>query len=527
MPIVLGVLLAVVLAAAWAGGNALALTHLWWPAVPYLLPAGLLVGAVAGLLVFASSLVGVGVPAATVVGPDRTGDDDGAAPQREPTWPHYLAAQARIDLQRAFLRATLITNGGWRWAVGRVRAQPRLLVLGVFLLFPSTGLTAATAGAVASALGAFVTCAGVLVVIGAGWRLTGWVLGLVDLGVRRARGARASCPHSGCNWITDVPTFRCPCGAEHRAMGPGRFGTAVRRCACGGRLPTTVLRAGRTLAAVCPRCGRSLQPGAATVTDIRLPVLGPVSAGKTRFVHAGIAALTDLIESGGGTVRPADAASVAAVTAGRMMITSGSPTDKTPAGAPPAAISLHLDTGSRHALLHLFDAAGEFFADREQSRRLAYLDEAQGFVLVVDPFSVGQVQAQLTGALVHRLRDAAPAADDPESAYRTTVTWLRDTGVPVGRRALAVVVAKADLLLAVPPGADLSPVGTVVRNWLVRHDLDNLVLAAERDFREVGYFLVSSTAGLRSTDALTAVAPLAWLCRSARLEFPAATVRAP
>ncbi len=49
---------------------------------------------------------------------------------------------------------------------------------------------------------------------------------------------------------------------------------------------------------------------------------------------------------------------------------------------------MRIRRGRHHALVNLFDAAGEFFTDPEQHRELEFLDHAGGSVFVLDPFSV-------------------------------------------------------------------------------------------------------------------------------------------
>ncbi len=209
-----------------------------------------------------------------------------------------------------------------------------------------------------------------------------------------------------------------------------------------------------------------------------------------------------------------DEASRQAFLHGEQLITSGGDTAKTPAGQLPPAITVRFTRGGTakargQALVHLFDAAGEFFLDRDDNSELEFLDHAGGLVFVVDPFAIGWVRDQLGGALESRLAEAHPASGDPEQVYHVTARRLRDYGVETERRALAITVVKADLLTDLPWAADLC--AGAVRDWLNTAGLDNLVLAAERDFAEVRYFVVSSVTGIRPGHRLTPAAPFRWL----------------
>jgi hypothetical protein len=166
-----------------------------------------------------------------------------------------------------------------------------------------------------------------------------------------------------------------------------------------------------------------------------------------------------------------------------------------------------MTSGKRAALLHLFDAAGEYYVDRDDNSKLEFLDTAQGLVFVVDPFSVRWVTDQLTGARNERLVAAHPAAEDPERVYHVTVRRLAEYGVDTGSRHLAVAVVKSDLLIDLPLAGDLRTGNA--REWLNQAGLDNLVLSAERDFAQVRYFAVASAG--KAVEALSPANPFLWL----------------
>jgi hypothetical protein len=269
-----------------------------------------------------------------------------------------------------------------------------------------------------------------------------------------------------------------------------------------------VLRAARALQVLCRRCGRPLHPGAGGITDIRVPVIGAVSAGKTRFVHAAMTALDLALVAAGGKLTAADPTSKRVFDDGAALVKRHDDTTKTLADRPPAAVSAKLRVGAQEAMMHLFDPAGELLAVRSSGDRLPFLDQAQGFVLVIDPFSVPLVAERMSD----RLSAAHPALDEPDVSYDVTIQRLRDRGVRLEQRSLAVTVVKADILVERP--AD-------VRQWLCDQRLDRLVLTAERDFGAVRYFLVSSWTGWDPTDPLTTLPPLYWLTAQGGFSIPA------
>lgn len=447
--------------------------------------------------------------------------------ERDSAWPGYLFGQSRTDL-RVALRHTA-RGLGWVWVVliGSVVQVPAVLVFWPLLLLPLLGTLALTAGVVLGAVTAYGLVVVVLMLAWLGWLLTAGLLRGVDLGVRVLRGAKATCHHSGCNFRNRLPAYRCGCGRTHHDIRAGRLGVLARRCECGALLPTTVLRAAAVLVPVCQKCDRELRAGAAVRTDVLIPVFGPASAGKTRLVRAGMVALDAHLAAAGGSLRPVGPESEDTFSDAITVVESGMQTTKTEADRPPVGITVALTAARRTALLHLFDAAGEFYSDREQGSELPFLDDAQGLVFVLDPFSIPAVAGELTGTLTTRLQAAQPARMHPEQSYPITAQMLRDQGVDLARTPLAVAVVKADLLLELPPGAGLraGAESSVVGAWLRANGLDNLLDGAERDFGAVRYFLVSSLTAQTDEQGralpTSPAQPLLWLLGRAGVGVPA------
>jgi hypothetical protein len=515
MPYLIGAIFAVVAAyiALWLVVSAIVLFLV--PAFLVVLAVCVLGGVVFAPIVAMLTLTGVGTWGSYVATPDDVVAGNVRLLWRkknEPfspdgAWPGYLVAQWRLDLLRMWRNGHDALNRWLQALNGFTRDLYLPFLWTPLLIFLYGGWLATVVGAL---LGAAVVVVLGALVIGPAWVGTVTVIGLVrsvDVLVRRRRKASGSCPK--CHWVTMLPAYPCAnCKELHRDLRPGWLGVLWHRCRCGVRLPTTVLRATKRLGATCPRCGESLRRGAGVLTDIRLPVFGPMSAGKTRLVYAALVAMRDRFSAVGGTLAFEDPGSRTAFDEATAIIASGASTQKTEQGPLPRPITAHVTNGKREAMLHLFDAAGEYFVDREDNTKLEFLDTAQGLVFVVDPFSVPWVADQLTGARNSRLVAAHPAKEDPERVYHVTVRRLAEHGVTTAGRHLAVVVVKSDLLIDLPFAADLRAGNA--REWLNQAGLDNLVLSAERDFAEVRYFTVASVAE-KSVESLAPANPFLWL----------------
>jgi hypothetical protein len=246
-------------------------------------------------------------------------------------------------------------------------------------------------------------------------------------------------------------------------------------------------------------------------------VFGPASAGKTRLLRAGMVALVRHLNAASGSLHPVGPESEDTFQAATTMVESGVQTVKTEADRPPGGITLLLTAARCKALLHLFDTAGEFFSSREQHSDLPFLDDAQGLLFVLDPFSVPAIADDLSGVLRLRLEAAQPAKMHPERSYLVTAQSLRDQGMKLKSKPLAIAVVKADLLLGLPPAVGLhrDAASGEVETWLRDKGLDNMLEGASRDFGVVRYFLVSSLDAATDADgwatSISPAQPLLWL----------------
>lgn len=476
----------------------LALQYVVAPFMAYAVVGGAVVGVLFTAVTMLATLLSVaGFVPATVTNAEvgsRLPTRKSSAFDRDDAWPQYLFAQSRTDIATAFEHTFGKLTAMWAAVVKFSREAVGIFVFWPLLLLPAVALVVMSVAVVAASAALGMVLVAALAMLAVGWLAVAGLLRALDLGLRRIRRAKATCPHPGCNERTLLPTFRCSaCPRLHRDLRPGRQGALFRRCGCGQQLPTTVIRAARALVAVCPRCELPLHSGSAVITDVVIPVFGPPSAGKTRFVYAGMVGLTSHIAALNGTLRPVGSDNENTLADANKIINCGEDTAKTAVGAP-AAITVRVGSGRRKGLVHVFDAAGEMFLNRPDAAELSYLADTQGLVFVLDPFSIPAVRDELRADRA-TLDRAHAATANPEQSYLVTVQWLRDRQVRTDRQPLAVVVVKADVLTGVSSATALVTGGSDeqdVERWLQEHQMDNFVEAARRDFADVRYFLVSS-----------------------------------
>ncbi len=435
-------------------------------------------------------------------------------------WPFYPVRQAGVDLAEVRYHLHEIYLRLWKWPRDAffLGLHGSRLWWWVFFPIPVTVIYFLLVGGLAAWL-----CYGVYWLVTTGAATANMAaFGAAEAAMRSAerhrrtrRHARAACMH--CFHVTDWPAYRCPgCARLHHDVRPSRLGLVTRRCECGTHIPTMASRTAWHLTAVCKRCEQPLPEGTGAIRDVRVPVFGDTSAGKTRFLYAALSSLVRTAERAGLELTFPDKASQDQAELGLSVIRDGRDTAKTSATAP-VALTCRLGRGRRSELIHLFDAAGEHFRDAQRYDELRFLDDSQGLVYVLDPFAVPAIQDQLTGHNATVIRQAHAAAGDPEIAYDEVMARLRDGGVPAGAQRLAVIVSKADLLRKT--GLELPTGSAAIAEWLKKVGMYNLVVSSQRDFAEVRFYTVASqqVAADRADDP---EAPLSWLLRAYGVQLP-------
>ncbi|MGH3156769.1 MAG: TRAFAC clade GTPase domain-containing protein [Streptosporangiaceae bacterium] len=433
-------------------------------------------------------------------------------------WPFYPFRQSRADLERARANVAALNRVVWRrpgkaffrggmsgWWV----LFPIPVVVTVFLLLAS--LTSWFCYLVYALVNIVATSASLALLVP--------VAALLRMAERWRRDrlfVQATCTR--CFHVTPWPAYQCPhCLARHHDVSPGRLGLLLRRCECGTHLPTMAARAAWQVTALCQRCGAELPQGAGAIRDVRIPVFGDISAGKTRFLYASLNSLMQTAKRAGRAVSFPDESSRELAEFGLGVITSGRETAKTSTNAQ-VTLTCRLGTGRRSEFIHLFDAAGEHFRSARQPDTLRFLDDGDGLVYVLDPFSVEAVCDQLAGAEAAGLDFAHAAAGDPDLTYDEVVSRLRDSGIPASTQLLAVVVSKADLLRSA--GLELPAGSAAIARWLRDAGVHNLVISAPREFAAVRFFTVASQ-NVPPGGQDDPGAPLRWLLGCRRVRLPA------
>jgi len=328
--------------------------------------------------------------------------------------------------------------------------------------------------------------------------------------------AEASCP--ACYYVSPRPAYECPgCGSLHRDIRSGRLGVFERRCECGKIVPTMVIRSASQMIAVCQRCQEPLRKGAAAIRDVRIPIVGDVAAGKTRFMYATVDSLVAFGEKYATHITFPDSESNTLAERALDTVRSGRNTDKTDAELP-RAFTFRVGSGASSSLIHMFDAAGEWYRGAANKEELGFLDASQGLVYIVDPFALGVVRAQVAGHAAARDPLAEAWGKDPDSTYSEVMSRVRGGGDASKRQRLAVVVSKADILGDC--GVELPSDDRGLSSWLYDNGLHNLVTAAKHEFKEVKYYNVASIAADKASLANDPGRAVRWLLRSRGVKLP-------
>ena len=319
------------------------------------------------------------------------------------------------------------------------------------------------------------------------------------------RRAHQSMLCSHCLRSSSSPAYRCSrCSVVHYVVQPGPQGLLHRVCECGAKLPNTVSGASRKLKVVCPYCGQDMADGAGIRHVVVLPVIGAVAAGKTRFLRMSVVQVGDGL-TGRGSLMALSPEAKAFLNDSRELVRDGRHTVKTPHVMPRALQYQVVERGREEIELNIIDAAGEFFGDWETSNELPFLEAAPAYVLLIDPLGLADVHAEFAQTLPADQDDMDIAPPDQINAYHTVMDRLRAQGVDLSKRALLVVVSKADILRSLPCGQTLrgSASSDAVRQWLAGNGMDSALQSFRMDFGTVEYFACDSMHHLPHEDPVS------------------------
>lgn len=448
-------------------------------------------------------------------------------------WPSYMPYQAREDASAVRSEVRLHLRSLWQWVASKTSSGSRAAGGGkISRGLSGTGRALPRLAWYATTLPAYVgyylgTWSSTLV-----WFLIMGTIGtlitvvqktvvtghkFLDIFSRRRRDASLKCPHPGCYAESILPGFRCAnpeCGVIHWTMLPGPLGLLTRRCSCGSQLPNSVRAATKRLKPVCPVCRRDLAAGSGSRQTVQIAVMGTVGAGKSRLLDALVVELSQVVRGLGGAFTPLDARATAFLARAEARMRDGSLNPKTQHGEP-VGLPFTVEHAGALVEMQVMDVAGESFTSWEETSRLRYLDNARAIVMVVDPLALpGTHDAFVRSPFAGRV---VLASGDQEEAYGAAIDRMRAESVPVGRRSLAVVLTKGDVLRQLP-GTDAvsSADSPAVRQWLIDTGSDLMVRRFEKDFREVWYFLVDSMQDRDAQDRLNPWWVAEWLLRESR-----------
>jgi hypothetical protein len=441
-------------------------------------------------------------------------------------WPNYIPFQGKQDGIAVFWDAHSWVRGVWTRTrsgvvtpslskmsrAAAVTAAKQGVPEGAWLLFALIPLVGLWVGVWVSVLSWLVIMFVLGAVVSAGQQVGLLVLRWNDVLRRRKNGASMMCIH--CFAETVTPSFRCSnpeCLQVHRKILPGPLGVAYRRCACGTQLPTTVARASKAMQAVCPFCNEDMAEGSGLRRTIQIAVIGAVGAGKTRLIAAAAVGLQDRLARDGAQLSALSPDGERVLEESREVLRTKAQTIKTARSARPRGVPLVVTpVRGRPVELHLFDAAGEYFADWNSTSELRYLDNAPAMLFVLDPLALPVVALEMQ--FTDRDGKVVVATGDQEEAYASAIDRLRQEGIPTNKRSLGVVISKGDVLMRQVCGQGLASASSQdLRSWLVEQKQDLFVGRMERDFRVVEYFLIDSM----ETDDLDSdrhpLVPVAWV----------------
>jgi hypothetical protein len=340
---------------------------------------------------------------------------------------------------------------------------------------------------------------------------------------RKRTGAYFDC--SVCHDRFPLPVYTCPeCSAAHKELAPGPFGVLRHRCTCGARLPAVQFKGRERLPSACPN-GHELGEGVGTVRTFHVPVAGGPSTGKSTFLSASLIELDGMAQRGelATTVQSTSRSDYEAAV---KALREGVPPPKT-SGLPPAVVA-EVRGKAKSALLYAYDVAGEVYGAEDELRRDPAHGLAEGVVLLVDPFALDRVRADLEEEI-----DATPqlgaSSEPPQRMLERLIGVLEEKGVDLSKVAAAVCVTKIDGL-GVEDAIAATPGGTEherTRAWLDLQGAGNFLRATEGAFGAVRCFAVSAlgrTPGTGDGEFVPrgALAPLLWLLARAGVEPVAA-----
>lgn len=297
------------------------------------------------------------------------------------------------------------------------------------------------------------------------------LLSFVDFVYRSFRKISNGCPNPDCQQKIALPIYLCPdCGVEHTRLLPSKYGIWTRTCECGAKLPTTVLSGRSHLESLCPYCNGELEIGAHT--EIWIPVIGGPSAGKTCLINMAISQIDEEVAPACGLNFEYRPNGDDLYEQNMQAIEAGYAPAKTSEGKL-KFYQFHLDSPKSDAgnFISLCDVKGELFSE-DIGGQLGFRN-ADGFIFVVDPLSIGDYRTELEDAgevNVEDYRASEQPMDEVVGLLLTTLDNMLNITKGKIKPVVSVVFTKCDI-----PGLEEAIGATAVKNYMAANpEVDRL-----------------------------------------------------
>lgn len=241
----------------------------------------------------------------------------------------------------------------------------------------------------------------------------------------RSKKIATICPI--CYTKSELPVYLCPhCDREHPNLRPNKYGIRKRQCECGELLPTSSLDNRAQLRAKCSNidCQKELQTMEAS--PFVISAVGPPASGKTSFLTSAIHELKEVTAPNNGWQFDFlnDRDQTLFQNQSNALVAGQYP-HKTVNRKPLAHnIKLTGDEWRNPKLLYLFDPAGELYENSRELRRHDYLNYVDGYVLMIDPFSLPVISEQYMSDNESKLQSVNPSTTLPEDVFHMLMNHI-------------------------------------------------------------------------------------------------------
>ncbi len=350
------------------------------------------------------------------------------------------------------------------------------------------------------------------------------------------------CPN--CHDQMRIPVHVCPgCGRKHTRLWPSIYGVFRHSCACGEKLPTVDILGRRRIVQRCPSCDNVLNEAIGRATNIHIPIVGGPSAGKTHYI---VSCTRELIETYAPShnleITMPDTQHRRDYEANVRILNRGQQLGKTAVEQDSNTRAYNLQIKRRWhpvpTLLYIYDGAGEYYTDQESAAQQVYYRYVNGFIMIVDPFSLDTIYQQYKPRLATHAQTLAVNTQEPlSSIYERMLETLEihfhlrrgvrfphpiavvlpkvdafDLEEKIGVTAARQEMRKDDSLLTEGEAVD-----RLVQRFLTRNGAGNFVRNLHAQFSDVRFFSCSSTGRMISPTnhsplrPVRILEPLLWL----------------